>query len=292
MHADSQASSYYPPRARWYSSLWRWWYPVRRRLYLDRLPGIARHDLCQPLWGMVLPGWALLWSKRPILGVILGTIYCLSAPVFLIWAGYPLSNLALTVMISIHAGSIVRVEQSVGLWKRMAFSLLVFFLVAEGVYVPLRNQLERRWFVPLRVGDHVVVVQTGAKHNNIHRGDWVAYRIGAVGEQHIYEAGVYVRGECVLGRVLAVEGDEVRFQGNGLLVNGELQPRDAHMPSEGALQVPEGCWFIWPKMNINGHGYVAPQAVDAALLQLATVTEKDFVGVPYQRWFWREQTVP
>ena len=241
---------------------------------------------------LILPGWALLWSKRPILGVILGTIYCLSAPVFVIWAGYPISNLALTVMISIHAGSIVRVEQSVGLWRRMAFSLLVFLVVAEGVYVPLRNQMERRWFVPLRIGNHVVVVQTGAKHREIHRGDWVAYRIGAVGVQHVYEAGVYVRGGCVLGRVLAVEGDEVRFRGDGVLVNGELHQRDPHMPAEGALQVPERCWFIWPKMSITGHGYVGAATVDAALLQLATVPEKSLIGVPYQRWFWREQTVP
>ena len=292
MDVDSQTSSYYPPRAGWYSPLWRWWYPVKRRLYLDRLPRVVRHKLFQPLLGMVLPGWALLWSKRPILGVILGTIYCLSAPVFLIWAGYPVSNFALTVMISIHAGSIVRVEQSVGLWKRMAYSLLIFLVVAEGVYVPLRHQLERRWFVPLRVGDRVVVVQTGPKHRTIHRGDWIAYRIGAIGEKHVHEAGVLVRGGCVLGRVLAVEGDEVRFQRDGLLVDGKLQQRDPHMPLDGALQVQEGCWFIWPEMSITGHGNVAPGTVDAALLQLATVSEKSFIGVPYQRWFWREQTVP
>lgn len=265
---------------------------MKRRLRLDRLPKIVRHELCQPLLGMVLPGWALLWSKRPILGVILGTIYCLSVPVFLIWAGYPVSNVALTVMISIHAGSILRVEQSVGLWKRMAYSLLIFVAVAEGVYGPLRNQMERHWFAPLRVRDRLVVVQTAAKHRKIHRGDWVAYRLGAVGNGHVYEAGVLVRGGCVLGRVLAVEGDEVRFQRDGLLVNGKLQQRGPHMPLDGALQVQQGCWFIWPEMSITGHGNVAPEAVDAALLQLATVSEKDLIGVPYRRWFWREQTVP
>ncbi len=286
------ASPYYPPRARWYSSLWQLWYPLKRRLYLDRFHKTGQHEIGRVLLGMVLPGWGLLWSKRPILGVILGTTYCLSAAVFLIWVGYPISNFALTVMISIHAGSILRVEKSVGLRKRTLYSVLVFLAVAECVYVPLRNQIERHWFTPLRVRDRVVVVQTGTKHMNIHRGDWVAYGIGGLEDVHVHWEGVLVRGGCMLGRVMAVAGDEITFTSHGVLINGKSQPLLANMPTKGTVHVEQKCWFIWPEMSINIEGNVGAGIIEQAMMRLAKVPETNCVGVPYRRWFWQQQTLP
>lgn len=286
MGRELQASPYYPPRARWYSSFWRLWYPVKRRLYLNRLPTIARHDIGQLLLGMVLPGWSLLWSKQPLLGVILGTIYCFSAAVFLIWVGYPISNFALTVMISIHAGSILKVEQSIGLWKRILHSVLIFLAVAVFVYVPLRNQMERHWLMPLRVNGRVVVIRTGRPIGLVRRGDQIGYRLPSLRLQ-----GLWLREEgCTLGRVMAVGGDEVAFRRDGVLVNGELRPRSSQMPTSGTVSVDQSCWFIWPEMTISGVGNA--ETIQQAMMQLAVVPQSNYVGVLYQRWFWRKQVLP
>ena len=281
---DSQASPYYPPRARWYSSLWRRWYTLKRWLYLDRLSKIGQHEIGQTLLGMVLPGWALYWSKRPILGVILGTTYCLSAAVFLIWVGYPISSFALTVMISIHAGSILRVEQSVGLWKRMLYSVLIFIAVAECVYVPLRDH----WFRPLLLNGRVLILHAWRPNGPVKRGDWIAY-----GRPQFYIHGIrFAGGVCMFGRVLAVAGDEVTFHPDSVLINGESRSRLSQMPTNGTVHVEQRCWFIWPEMNIYNEGNVGAGIVGQAMMQLAMVPETSYVGMPYRHWFWRQQTLP
>jgi hypothetical protein len=290
MHA--QLSPYYPRRARWYSPLWGLWYRTKRWLYLDRFPRIAQHEVLQLLLGIVLPGWALFWSRRPILGVILGTAYCSAAAVFLIWVGHPVSNTALTVMISIHAGTLLRVAPSAGLWKRILHSLLSFLAMTCLVYLPLRHEMEKHWLMPLLVRDRVIVVRTGVDPHKIHRGDWVAYQIGRGKMTPVFEAGVYIHSGTMLGRVLAVVGDEVRFQQDGVLIQGRFEPRSRYMPSSGDFRVPEGCWFIWPDFDINGHGLVATETISAAMLQLANVPQQTLIGTPYERWFGRPQTLP
>ena len=289
MGTDLQSSPYYPPRARWYSRFWQAGYLIRQRLHLSI---IAEHEqICrQSLLGLVLPGWALLWSRRPKLGVILGTAYCLAAPVFLIWRGYTISNMALMLMITIHAGGILRIESSTALWMRCFTSFLVFFALAALIYAPLINLMERHWFVALRVGNHVVAIQTGGQYK-IHRGDWIAYRIGTDFRRY-HATPVVVMGGYSLGRVLAVAGDKIEFQPDRVLVNGEAHQRGSHMPTKETFQVPERCSFIWPEMGISGHGDTDPGQIERTLLELAMVPEQNVVGVPYRRWFWRKQVLP
>jgi hypothetical protein len=289
---DSQASPYYPPRARWYSSLWRLWYPVKRRLYLDRLPTIGRHEVGRSLLGLVLPGWALLWSPKPRLGVILGLAYYVAVPVFVIWRGYPVSNIALMLMITIHAGSVLRIERSSALWKRCLSSLMVFLVLGGLIYQPLVNQMELRWFVALRVGNHVVKIRTGLKPGEIRRGDWIAYRIFGLGSGHGHEVPLWVIGGCTLGRVMAVAGDEVAFRPDRVWVNGDSLPRSASMPTNGTVQVEQGCWFVWPEMTINNEGNVDSEIIAQTMMRLAKVAETNYVGMAYQRWFWRKQVLP
>jgi hypothetical protein len=277
---------------------------------------MAQHQLFQLLLRMVLPGWALLWSRRPILGVILGTAYCAAAAVFLVWVGYPVSNTALTVMISIHAGTILRVEPSVGLGKRILSSLVTFLAMAVLVYLPLRNQMEKHWLMPLLVRNQVMVIRTGVDPGTIHRGDWVAYEldrdgippafsvydlifhprqiaheIGRAGMPAVFGVAVRIHSGSMFGRVLAVAGDEVHFQQDEVLIHGRLYPRGRYMPAGGEFRVQEGCWFIWPDFDIGGHG-VAPETIGAAMLQLANVPQKNLIGTPYERWFGRRQIIP
>jgi len=276
--------TYYPPRARWYSSLWRFWYPLKRRLYLDRLPKFAGEPLEWSLLGLVLPGWAFVWTGQRILGVVLGAAHCLSAVVFIVWVGYPVSNFALTAMISIHAGSILRIQEHIGFWKRIVFSLVTFLGMAGFVYMPLRGWLERNWLMPLTMDGRVIVIRTGQPKGVMVRGDTIAYRLRRYSN---YE--VFARESCTLGRVIAVAGDEVSFYPLAISVNGKSYPRRAYMPTNGTIQVQQHYWFIWPEVKVvGGEGGRA----EDAMMQLAIVPETSYVGVPYRRWFWREQTVP
>ena len=91
------------------------------------------------------------------------------------------------------------------------------------------------------------------------------------------------------GPVLAVAGDRVTFSTNSFSVNGAAQPLRPHMPAGGELVVPEKHWFVWPELDINGHGNYGEANLSAVMLQLATVSEVTFVGKPFRHWFWRRQ---
>jgi hypothetical protein len=64
------------------------------------------------------------------------------------------------------------------------------------------------------------------------------------------------------------------------------------MPQTGELTVPENHWFIWPNLDISGHGDVGETRVSSALLGLADVAETNFYGKPLPRWFGRKQIFP
>ena len=83
--------------------------------------------------------------------------------------------------------------------------------------------------------------------------------------------------------------DRVRFSKAAFEVNGAGQPRLAHMPETGELIMAEKHWFAWPDFAITGHGNVAEAGVSAALLRMATISEQQFAGKPFKRWFWRRQ---
>ncbi len=273
---------YYPPRARWYSGLWRAWYPVKQRLHLGRWLKVPEDALGRSLLGLVLPGWAFVWSRRRWVGMVLGTAYCVAAAVFFIWVGYPVSNLAMLLMISIHAGSILRIQPDTGFVKRLVYSLLAFLAVATLLYMPARGWMERHWFVPLTMNGRVIVIRAGQQPRSVQRGDWIAYRLEKFTGMEIVSVGGYT-----LGRVVALPGDEISFRPADILVNGQSWPRQPHMPTNGTLRVQQDCWFIWPHVNVSGAGAVAD-----AMMRLAIVPETSYVGVPFRRWLWRQQTVP
>jgi hypothetical protein len=62
------------------------------------------------------------------------------------------------------------------------------------------------------------------------------------------------------------------------------------MPVAGAWTVPEKHWFVWPELGIGGHGM--PRAdLSATLLEMGTISEEQFIGKPFKRWFWRRQVL-
>jgi hypothetical protein len=215
--------------------------------------------------------------------------YCLCAIVFLIWIGYPAGAISLAILMSIHTSSILymnrRLTPDVELWQRIAWSLVVFALVSLLVYQPLRQQVERRWFMPLRIGERVLIIKTSSSPGLVKRGDWVAYRINTGwGYRTRVDEGYGI------GETLAVAGDKISFQANGFSVNGILHPRRSYMPAKGSLVVADGSWFIWPDVTISGHGEVGADITENAMTALAMVPRSNFVGVLFHRWWWRKQT--
>ena len=158
------------------------------------------------------------------------------------------------------------------------------FALGGLVYMPARNWIETRWLAPLRVQDRVVVVKKSGPVPIVKRNDVIAYSLPGNSDHAVYvEAGFGV------GPVLAVAGDRVRFTKAAFEVNGAPRSRLAHMPKTGELIVPEKHWFVWPEFAVSGHGGATEAALSAALLQMATLSEDQFAGKPFRRWFWRRQ---
>jgi hypothetical protein len=165
----------------------------------------------------------------------------------------------------------------------MVLAVLTLLTVWLAVYWPMVHFAEQRLFMPLRIGDRVVIVATSP--HSLKRGDWAACRIIAAGG-----GGVYIREGFDLGPVLALGGDRVEFGTNGFTVNGVLRPSQPHMPESGGVTVPQNHWFLWPDVVITGgHGEVNEATLSGMLLQMATVSQDQFVGTPYRWWFWRRQ---
>jgi hypothetical protein len=281
-------SAYYPPRARWYSPFFHFARAMRRRLWLDRLHLPAGLSFRAFIIGLLAPGLAFYVRGEKLIGraVLIGSL--LLAVAFIVWLGYPLANLAFGLLLSAHVSSILFLcrpwLQDVRFRFQIAFGLAVLLAVGGGVYTSLRNSIQERYLMPLRINGRVVVVQTFSASKAVRRGDWITYSLpGGAG------TGVLVQEGLSLGPVLAAGGDHLRFSPKAFEVNGVQRPLLPHMPTSGDLLVPENHWFIWPELGISGHGNVAEANISATMLQLANVSKARFIGKPFKRWFWRRQ---
>jgi len=278
-------SPYYPPRARWYSPVSNAAAIVRRRLCLDRIHLPDGISLGAFVVGLLAPGLAFYVRGEILIGraVLIGCAFL--AIFFLIWLGYPLANVTFGLILSAHVSSILFLCRPWLIETRfrvqIAFGLAVLALVGGGVYTPMRNLIQERYLMPLRVHGHVVVVQTFSSPQSVKRGDWIAYSLPNVGL-----TGIRLVEGLGLRPVLAVAGDRVQFKPGAIEVNGVSQELLPQMPSAGELIVQEKQWFIWPELDISGRGDAA-----SAMFHLATVPETQFIGKPFKRWFWRRQVL-
>src|SRR5205085_3020731 len=154
--------SFYPPRARWYSRAvftpGEW---LRRQLHLDKFRLAGRISPLDFLLSIGLPSFSFRALGRPVLGRFFLGAYILAALTFFAALGYFAGNIAYGILISIHATSIVFLE---GLWlsgyrlrTRVIAAILTLVAVWALIYAPVTRYLQHHWFMPLRVGDHVVV---------------------------------------------------------------------------------------------------------------------------------------
>jgi hypothetical protein len=286
---NEMSKTYYPPRARWYSPVFYFWFWLRRRLHLEsiRLPSAA--NVRRVLLGVVLPGYACAAYGRRTTALAIYCGYALAAAVFIVWLGYSISSLALGMMASLHVASVLylvgRRPVTLAFPRRAALSLAVFSAVYFCIYYPLQSQFEKRIGMPLRVGNKVIMVKTHAPAGAVKQGDWVAYRLDSLLRDNVYLAAGFG-----FGQVEAVAGDRVVFTARDVQVNGAEFPRRAHMPVNETWVVPEKHWFIWPDSAISTN--VRNDAVARLMRESAVVAESQFVGKPFRRWFWRRQTLP
>jgi hypothetical protein len=289
-----ETASYYPPRARWYNRLlYNAGDSVRRYMHLQRLRTSTRLPPAHLVLSLLLPGLAFLLLGRRILGCLVVLAYCAAATVFVVKLGYPVADAGYGLLISLHATSIIFLEaqglKESTLVVRLATGAATTFAVWGLVYAPLVTYAERHWFMPLRIGQRVFVVQCHVSPRSIQRGDWLAYRIAGdrfVGDR---EDGVYLGGGIGIDPVLALPGDRVRFASQAMFVNDQALPRAPHMPANGEFVVPEKVWFIWPSLGISMGGRVAEANISATMERTAMVSEKGIIGRPFKRWFGRRQ---
>jgi hypothetical protein len=144
--------------------------------------------------------------------------------------------------------------------------------------------VQNHWFLPLRLHGRVIVVSRSTPSIDLRRGDWVAYTFESKGDH-----GVIVREGMGLGKLLALPGDKLHFGESTFEVNGVIQPRLHLMPADGEYVIPEKHWFVWPELDISGHGQVPVSDMAQTLINLGTISEGRFLGKAPRRWLWRPQ---
>lgn len=281
-------SPYYPPRASWYSPLRRIGNAARRLVWIDRIhlpDGISVRAF---FLSLLIPGYAFIARRERLIGRVIMAGYALLALIFIVWLGSAFANIGFGLMLSLHVTSIIFL---VNPWLaearfcfRIASGVIILLAVGGGFYTPIRERVETKWLLPLRVHQRVVIVRAFTSAQSIKPGDWVAY--STVAERN---TGLYAHAGLGLRPVLAVAGDRIRFTPETFEVNGIAAPRLPHMPASGELIVPEKNWFLWPEVAISNRGNVTEDNISAALLQLALVSETQFIGKPFKHWFGRRQ---
>lgn len=286
------ALPYYPPRAKWYSPLFQLGDGLRRRTHLDRIrlpEGITLGGLFKSVWW---PGIAFCVRGERLIGAAIICGSAVLAGIFIVWLGHTVANIAFGLLLSAHVISLVFLFSPWLAGERFRVRLGAVFalllLLGLFVYAPLRNLFQARCLMPVRTNERVVIVQRFASARAVQRGDWIAYKV-ASGRA---APGVWVREGLGLGPVLAVGGDQIRFQTNGFAVNGILRPSLPHMPRSGEVLVSKNHWFVWPDLAITAAGNAGEPLISTTMLQLAIISETNYLGKPFKRWFWRRQLLP
>jgi len=245
--------------------------------------------------GLAIPGYAFVLRGERVIGRVALWGYALLTAVFIFWLGYPIANVAFGLMLSIHGSSLIFLLHpwlaGARLPFRLVLGLALLLLLGAGFYSPLRRNIETNWVLPLRIKGDVVIVRTLASSTSIRRGERVVYRIESLDVGNAHRAGglVLARAGYGCGAVIGLPGDRITFTTHSFELNGVARQRLANMPVAGEFVVPEKHWFIWPELAISNAANASAATIAATLVQLGTVSEAQFVGKPFKRWFWRRQ---
>ena len=218
--------------------------------------------------------------------------FCLlTALISILWLGYPIANFSLTLMVVVLTINILYLSGYVwpgdNPWMRTVLILAILFIVTR-----LTGMAFNQLIVPLELNGRPIIVKAYLKPQSVYPGDWVAYQIV---EKVDYSDGqaVIVNGYG-LDPVLGGPGDMIHFTNEMFQINGVNYSRLSNMPKHGDLLVPKKHWFIWPSSIrvFSGPSQGSKDLTAELMLQTSVVDEAQFIGKPFKRWFWREQTLP
>lgn len=295
-HRDS---SYYPRRATLFSPFLLRFEVCSRwaTRYVFRIPDTV--TFLGLLGGWLVPGWAVYLRNANRSGLSTLGVCAFLLLTFFVFLGQAAGNAAFTLLLCIHCVGLVAYCKPLLAefqWpNRVLSSLLLCAMVIGLVYLPAQQFLSNHLFIPMRLHGHVVVVHRMKSPGEIHRGEWIAFNVSAASDYFNYgyaHGSVVIRDGVNLAPVLALPGDEVKFDPHSYYVNGEQHPRQSTMPTGGGFVVAEHCWFAWPEFGMEGHGTVPAANITDPLLQIANVTPDRFVGKVFKHWFFRRQSVP
>jgi hypothetical protein len=288
-------SSYYPPRARWYSCfyyLWQWlcrWLPLERL----RLPG--GFNLWQFLLGLIIPGYAFFVLRRQITGRIISGAYGALLLVAVIGLGSSVATLAYGFMVALHAVSVAIVLESwlqpAGFGRRLVLVLLATLVLAVLCYLPAQRWIQSQLIMPLRVGTQDLMLIPDDRTASLRPGVVRVFRFGG----GIRVQGAYLGQGYVVAEIQGGPGDRIQFESGLYRINDRAHRARPLMPSTGEWVVPENHWFIWPDSSIRVQGALPaldPGQMDALLREMALVPSSRVVGRPLRWWFWRNLYVP
>ncbi|MBX3731260.1 MAG: hypothetical protein KF791_01555 [Verrucomicrobiae bacterium] len=297
-------SSYYPPRARdrWlpqgFAGPLGWAGIQLCRLY-DRLPlatNAGGLTVLQFLLAVLLPGYGYAaLGRRRLAGIHFG-VWLASALVVLIFLGRAwMTGFALGAMASAHTSGLgyVMLRERAGnpdvpaltLTWRIGLPLALWFLALWIVYLPGLTAFQNQFARPLWVQGRLVIVKPRAGWDLLKPGSVIAYRLTG------WRSGEFVfRDGLGLGPVIALAGERVEFLPDGVRVGLRRGPLQPWMPVGAALTVWADAVFVWPQFDVRAIGQSG--IAEQIYLDSAKVTRANFIGRPYQRWFFHRQVQP
>lgn len=304
---DSSDSSYYPPRAgRGRMSAAS---GVRFERLKNRFAHVMRRLPSTPSFGILsfrdgvlsvfLPGYAYVAMGRWQIGLVMAGVWILALVLLLVFLANPtLRAWCLGTLASTHtsglAMAILRTREldpdlpSPTLAHRIGFPLALWAIAAAVVYWPLDGLLSDTFARVVLVDGRHIIVNPRVEPEDLVRGDTILYRSEGT-RRGGGEMQVLMRGGLYWGVVIGLPGDRIQFRTNGVVVAGRTRPLEAYMPTTGSVAVPRDTWFAWPRMLQGGAGRASPDVITQAFLDQAQITRAEFVGRPYQRWFFRRQ---
>jgi hypothetical protein len=286
-------SEFYPPRARWPSFRSkrvrrRWW---RAKTFLLESDALGC-SLADAILSFLIPAYAFKVFRHRRIALALAIAYVAAAAAYVYWVGYYAS--ALMVMISVHVSSAGYLCKRVLVGLRFSLRLMtafaIFLFLYGLVYRPLNAKMGEM-VIPLRVGKNIVLINRLISPATIQRGDLIAYQIRA-GYSGEHNAALAVQSGFGFSQALAVPGDTIRFFPKQIEINGRKQRAQSYMPMNGELRLAKNEWFVWPELATGGNRVPGFEQISAAFLERAVISEKDIVGKPCERWFWKQQKLP
>lgn len=292
------ASPYYPPRARWYSPLRDGWYYLAQRA--PNIRGLFDGldfplSLRDSLLSLVLPGFVFRAFGHRRIGDFAMAGCAAGWLIFFAWLGTSAATTSFALLLALHVTSLSFMLAQMQVGRTFLVRILGTFcglLILTSVYGYFQTKLGAV-ILPLRNGSSAVVVRVCAP-GQIETGDWIAYRIGsATGSfEDVRQRGsVRIANGYGLERVVAGPGDVIQFHRDSYQVNGRNLPSEPNMPLKGEIVLSPKQWFAWPQFGVQNYG-VHKTEISNVMLGYAIISENQFVGKPFKRWFGRRQILP